>query len=88
VAQAQQQIDRHQFREWIAFFELEPYGDEWRQTATIAALALAPWSKKPIRPDDILDDAFPQRRRRQTPQQIERIFLAFGAQLEARQKNH
>ena len=28
---------------WIAFSDLEPFGDEWRQTATIARMGILPW---------------------------------------------
>lgn len=30
-------ISPEQFNEWIAMYRLEPWGDDWTQTATIAA---------------------------------------------------
>jgi hypothetical protein len=33
---------------------LEPFGDEWRQAALIAATNLMPWSKKRIDPESFL----------------------------------
>ena len=32
-------ITPEQFNEWIAYHQLEPWGDEWVQTATIASAA-------------------------------------------------
>ena len=32
--------------EWQAFWELEPFGDEWRQAGTVAAAALSPHVEK------------------------------------------
>lgn len=30
-------VGREQFNEWIALYRLEPWGDDWMQTGTIAA---------------------------------------------------
>ena len=65
------ELSSREISEWMAFYELEPFGDEWRQTGTIAAAAVAPYAKAgvtvkpeqfmPIRPETedepIEDDA-------------------------------
>lgn len=32
-----QRMDAVEYRTWGFFFELEPFGDEWRQAGTVAA---------------------------------------------------
>lgn len=44
-------LTARQFEEWKAFWELEPWGDEWRQTGVQAAASVQPWSKKPVDPE-------------------------------------
>ena len=46
VREAQQRIDSAEFAEWQAFALLEPFGDEWRQAATIAHVTAAVWAGK------------------------------------------
>lgn len=36
---------------WKKLFQTEPFGDEWRQAAVIAAASQQPHSKKPIKPE-------------------------------------
>lgn len=39
------------FQEWKAFWELEPFGDEWRQTGVSAAASVSPHVKKTPDPE-------------------------------------
>lgn len=43
-----------QLEEWKAFWELEPFGDEWRQTGVLAAAVTQPYTKKPIEPETFM----------------------------------
>lgn len=39
-------ISGEQLIEWIAFYQLEPFGDEWRQTGRICANIVNPYLQK------------------------------------------
>jgi len=58
----------------MSAYEVDPYGDDWLQTAVVAANVAAPWASR--RPD--LDDFIPFRGRRQRgpmdPRMIEAAF--------------
>lgn len=43
-----ERCDSHEIQELIAFYELEPWGDEWRQTAQVTA---AIWNTQ-LQPND------------------------------------
>lgn len=38
VGELGRRMSSHELTEWMAFYELEPFGDEWRQTASITSL--------------------------------------------------
>jgi len=37
---------------WLAFYNIEPYGDEWRQTAMQCQATVAPHTKKKTKAED------------------------------------
>lgn len=79
-------ITPEQFVEWIAFYSLEPFGDEWRQAALIAAeaanagkIALTPHMKTRLRESDLTqpeDYLKGKQLKGWTPQQFEQIAAA------------
>lgn len=75
VAEAQERIDALEFAEWMAFWSLEPFGDEWRQIARLCAATLQVWAKKG---KTIREDAFmPCPPRRQTDEEIQAKLMGF-----------
>jgi len=38
----------------MAYWRLEPFGDDWRQSAEVAAAVSRQWAKEPVRADDFL----------------------------------
>lgn len=72
-------MDSDEYVDWMAMFQLEPFGDEWRQAATpAAAIHNAMGGKKKggaFTPDDFM----PTGNRAQTPAEIERnLRLSLG----------
>lgn len=51
----------------MAFYAIEPFGDEWRQTGTIAAASRSTYAKKIEQPTDFYP--FRQRKPAQTVEQ-------------------
>jgi len=61
----------------MALYELDPWGDDWAQAATITTACLAPWSKKTLNPQQFI----PGRRaaRKQSREEVvERLKLFFN----------
>ena len=65
----------------MAYYELEPFGEEWKQTATIARATRSPYAKS----GEKLESFYPFRQREepQSPRDMEVVFRAFGAHLES-----
>lgn len=55
--------------EWFAFYRLEPYGDEWRQSGQVAAYIAAANGARNAQIEDFMP--LP---RRQTPQEVFDVF--------------
>lgn len=64
----------------MAFYELEPFGDDWRQAGVIASAVRSPYAKEYEKPE--LFYPFKPRDIDQTPEDMEVIFRSFGAHLE------
>lgn len=47
-------------QEWRAYHAVEPFGDDWQQTGTMAAAALNPHSKKSLKPTDFIPSYKPK----------------------------
>ena len=49
-------MDAKEFGEWIAFHNIEPFDDDWRQTGMIAAATQNIWRTKgkPLEPEDFM----------------------------------
>lgn len=45
VRRAQREIDSAEFAEWIVYWHLEPFGDEWERTGLLASLMANLWGK-------------------------------------------
>jgi hypothetical protein len=45
VNEVLQELSSREISEWMAFWENEPFGDEWRQAATVAAASSMAWAK-------------------------------------------
>lgn len=75
VARCMEEVDGEEFTRWQAYWKVEPFGQEWQQTALICLVMASAWSKKgsgewkledflPIKPE----------KERQTSEQIESVF--------------
>lgn len=78
VKRAQQEIDAAEFAEWMVFSHLEPFGNEWVQTALLANLQANLWSKSKTK----LEDWLPKRRwkvegEKQTEEQMAAVIHQF-----------
>lgn len=64
----------------MAYWELEPFGDEWRQATLVASILLNTNRKKgskAITPDELLP--IPRREKRQTGREMLNVMKAFAA---------
>jgi hypothetical protein len=83
VDQMLEELSPEQFDEWMGFYLVEPFGEQWRQTALIAAesrnagvIALAPHMKRRLGSKDFVspDDYFGKSKPSSiTPEQFEEI---------------
>lgn len=65
------QITARQLRTWLAYFRLEPFGDEWRRTARLASIvAAAAGAKVPEDFQEMFLPTFDPRRPRQTEDEM------------------
>lgn len=79
VAECQTRIDALEYAEWREWWELEPFGEEWRQTATACLVMADAWLKKRGGGKWQKQDFMPGRGEQpeQTPEQIEQTVMAF-----------
>ncbi len=54
VAEAKRRVTYREFLLWAAAYQQSPWGDDWDQTATIVCTMANLWSKKRIRPSDVI----------------------------------
>lgn len=54
VRELQGRIDSAEFAEWLAAYEIEPWGEDWRQTAVLQATAINLHSKKKAKIEDCM----------------------------------
>ena len=88
VRRAQQEIDAREFAEWIAFGNLEPFGEEradWRiaQLCTLVANMFRGKGRMARMRDFMLRPKAP---RKQTPQEIAAVMRAYTAAHNAARK--
>ncbi len=81
-----------QFSEWIAYYSLEPFGEEradWRQAFTSCILANAHRGKnsKASELDDFMLKVEDDEPREQTEQQQQNVFELMNKAVEARKRN-
>jgi hypothetical protein len=76
VRECQQRIDAREFQEWIEYYKQEPFGDDWAQTALLAAVLVNLWSKKKVKPDQFIPRVA---KVRQTLEQMREAFEHFVA---------
>lgn len=55
VAELGERMSSHEFSEWMAFYDIEPFGDEWRQSGQIVSAIANSNRKKGARPFKIED---------------------------------
>lgn len=48
LEEAKERISYQEFIEWQLEYELDPWGDDWKQASGIMASNLAPWSKEKV----------------------------------------
>jgi len=83
VQEAQRQISAPEFLLWKALYQIDPFGDDWLQAATITTAALAPWTKRKLDPSQFIPGR--QTQRRQTPEEVKHRLELFFSNFEARQ---
>ncbi len=80
VAELENRMSYHELMEWLAFHNLEPFGDEWRQVgmqcSTIANYA--PFRKGRGRQ---IEEFMPLKQREQTPAESRQIFAGLGKKI-------
>lgn len=75
VKQLQQEIDSAEFAEWIAYSNIEPFGDDWEQAGTIAAAGQQVWTKRKMTPEQFI----PRVKTTKTVEEIQRELAQFAA---------
>jgi hypothetical protein len=81
-------LDASQFLDWMEYYRVEPFGDEWRQTAQqswLLALALRP--KKRITIDNFMPVKEPQTKQ-QVVANVDSYFRAMKAHGEKYHRKH
>ena len=84
MKEAQERIDSHEFAEWMAIYNLEPWGDDWQQAALIASLTTYGPLKKPIKAEDLIPGR--RRKKQQTPAEMMAMLKSFSAVQNAKAK--
>lgn len=67
----------------MELYRIEPWGDDWMQASTIAAVTQGVWSKGRLKLDKFVPRAT---RRRRDPKELEMELRQFAAQYNARLK--
>lgn len=85
VERTQETINSREFTEWLALYEIDPWGDDWAQAATVTTAALSPWTKRRLNPQDFI----PGRRqaRRQSREEVAHRLKLFFNNVDKRQDN-
>jgi hypothetical protein len=60
-------VDAAELAEWEAFWSIEPWGDEWRQTARLATALCSAWGCKDLKEEMLMPS---HRKRQQTPAEM------------------
>jgi hypothetical protein len=60
-------VDAAELAEWEAFWKIEPWGDEWRQTARLATALCTAWGAKRLEEEMLMPS---HRKPPQTPDQM------------------
>jgi hypothetical protein len=60
-------VDAAELAEWEAFWQIEPWGDEWRQTARLATALCTAWGAKSLKEEMLMPS---HRKRQQTPAEM------------------
>lgn len=72
-------LDARQFLDWLEFSQIEPFGDDWRQTALLAHISAAKGGVK----DGAIEDYMPIVRPRKTDAEIQMKLHGFFLNLQA-----
>ncbi len=78
VKQMLREVDSREITEWMAFYMLEPFGQEWMQAGTIAAEVYRSFTGKKRKPQDYLPVKPPEQE--QDGNLMATIFRAFAAE--------
>lgn len=71
-----------EFQEWQEYYKQEPFGDDWLQASTIAAVTEGVWRNGRTRMDKFVPSAKP--RQRSNPRQLETQMMHIAALHNAR----
>lgn len=67
--------------DWCEYWSIEPFGEEWRQTAVIASVAAAPYSKTRLPLETFMPNTPPRKSPRQLATMFSQYVLARRATL-------
>lgn len=73
-----------EYQEWQELYRIEPWGDDWLQASTIAAVTEGVWSKRPFRRDRFVPRPKSNAAPETDPQLIEAQMQRFAAAHNAR----
>lgn len=84
VRELQRRIDSAEFAEWLAAYEVEPWGDDWRRTAVMQATTINLNSKKKVR----IEECMPGRaaRRTRSVEEMQQSVMLASKQAVAKQR--
>lgn len=82
VKKAQREIDSAEFTYWMAYYGIEPWGDDWLQTGLIVSKIhnCVPGRKRTqmLKPSDVIPITY-KRMERQTSDEIRGVMMQFAS---------
>jgi hypothetical protein len=85
-----EELTANEFREWEAFWQIEPFGDDWRMAARAAIFTARSFGAKiDANTEDMFFPGFDPFEQKQTPEEMRATFEKIKARQNARViKNH
>jgi hypothetical protein len=76
-------VDAAELAEWEAYWTIEPWGDEWRQSARIATALCTAWGSKNLKEEMLMPS---HRKRQQTQAEMFAELRKLAASTQARKE--
>lgn len=85
VCELMERMPYAEFIEQLAYYRVDPWGDDWTQAGTMACASVAPHVKRRVTPQDFIPK--PKRAiKQQTPDEIFGVMKQLAFDAEARRK--